>query len=123
MAPGAILRRGPGFVDAVPFANWLLHEVRAVLYAVARDNEIQHLAREIRSRKPESSLPLSELPSNAESGMPSGSWPKNLASSGTVAAKRNICFAFWLAMRMSTSGVDHCSHLLDSALPMLRSWL
>ena len=32
--------------------------MQAVLYAIARDNEMQHLAREIRRRQPELLLPL-----------------------------------------------------------------
>lgn len=47
-----------GFVDAVPFADWKSEEVQAVLFAVARDNETQHLACEIRSRKPETLVAL-----------------------------------------------------------------
>jgi HEAT repeat protein len=47
-----------GFVSAVPFASWSAEEVQAVLFAVARDNEVQHFAREIRSRKPETLIAL-----------------------------------------------------------------
>lgn len=46
------------FVDRHPFAEWSAGEVRAVLYAIARDNENQHIAREIRERHPELLLPL-----------------------------------------------------------------
>lgn len=41
------------FVTARPLSSWSDEELRAVLYAVARDNEIQHLAREIRRRHPD----------------------------------------------------------------------
>src|SRR5262249_45914180 len=47
-----------GFVDAVPFASWSPEEVQAVLFAVARDNEDEHLAWEIRHRKPETLIAL-----------------------------------------------------------------
>ena len=46
------------FVDALPFTSWSPEEVRAVLFAVARDNEIEHLASEIRSRKPKTLIAL-----------------------------------------------------------------
>ena len=41
------------FADARPFASWSAEELRAVLYAVARGNEMQHLANEISSRRDE----------------------------------------------------------------------
>jgi HEAT repeat protein len=46
------------FVDATLFARWSPEEERAVLFAVARDNEMQHLAGEIRSRNPETLIAL-----------------------------------------------------------------
>ncbi len=46
-----------GFLAGRPFALWSEAELRAVLYAIARDNEIQHLAGEVRKRHPEL-LPL-----------------------------------------------------------------
>lgn len=46
------------FVASRPFEAWLDAEVRAVLYAIARDNEIQYLARVIRERHPELVPPL-----------------------------------------------------------------
>jgi hypothetical protein len=42
-----------GFVAARPFDSWSADEVQAVLYAVARDNEMEHLAEELRCRRPE----------------------------------------------------------------------
>lgn len=48
------------FTATRSFDKWLPHEVRAVLYAIARDNEMQHLAREIRRRHPELLIPLSK---------------------------------------------------------------
>lgn len=45
----AVLR----FVAGGPYESWSEAEVRAVLYAIARDNEFQHLARVIRERHPE----------------------------------------------------------------------
>jgi HEAT repeat protein len=47
-----------GFVADRPFASWSEAELRAILYAIARDNEMQHLAREIRKRHPEILQPL-----------------------------------------------------------------
>jgi hypothetical protein len=47
-----------GFVDAVPFRSWTPEQVQAVLFAVARDNEMQHLAGEIRARHPETLVAL-----------------------------------------------------------------
>jgi hypothetical protein len=41
-----------------PFDSWAGAEVRAVLYAIARDNEMQYLSREIRQRQPEFIVPL-----------------------------------------------------------------
>jgi hypothetical protein len=42
-----------GFVAARPFDSWSADEVQAVLYAVARDNEMEHLVEELRCRHPE----------------------------------------------------------------------
>jgi HEAT repeats len=41
------------FVGGHPFESWSEVELRAVLYAIARDNEMQHLAREIREHQSE----------------------------------------------------------------------
>lgn len=46
------------FVASRPLESWSADEFQAVLYAIARDNEMQHLAREIRRRRPELILPL-----------------------------------------------------------------
>ena len=47
-----------GFVANHLFASWSKTELRAVLYAIARDNEDQYLVREIRKRHPELIAPL-----------------------------------------------------------------
>src|SRR5262249_13501751 len=47
-----------GFVADRPFESWLADEWQAVLYAIARDNEMQHLAREVRRQHPDLLLPL-----------------------------------------------------------------
>jgi hypothetical protein len=47
-----------GFVAGRPLESWSAEELQAVLYALARDHEMQHLAREIRRRQPELLLPL-----------------------------------------------------------------
>src|SRR5689334_6373400 len=47
-----------GFVDSRPFDSWSESELRAVLYAIAHDNEIQYLAQEIRQRHPDLLCPL-----------------------------------------------------------------
>jgi hypothetical protein len=54
------------FVDAVPFAHWSPEQVRAVLFAVARDNEIQYLVRKIRSRKPDTLFALTRAAVESE---------------------------------------------------------
>ena len=46
------------FVADCPFESWSDAELRAVLYAIARDNEMQHLASEIRQWHPELVEPL-----------------------------------------------------------------
>lgn len=46
---GAVL----AFVATRPFKSWSAEEVRTVLYAIARDNEMQHLAGEIRRGHPD----------------------------------------------------------------------
>jgi hypothetical protein len=46
-----------GFL-ARPFQTWSGEELRAVLFALARDNEMQHVAREVRRRHPELLCPL-----------------------------------------------------------------
>lgn len=46
------------FVASRPFASWSEAETVAVLYSIARDNEIQYLAREIRERHPALIVPL-----------------------------------------------------------------
>lgn len=51
---GAVL----AFVAAHLLESWSPEKVRAVLYAVARDNEMQHLAGEIRRRHPDLLAPL-----------------------------------------------------------------
>jgi len=47
-----------GFVASRPFDAWSDADVRDVLYAIARDNEAQHLAQEIRRRHSELLPPL-----------------------------------------------------------------
>jgi hypothetical protein len=51
---GAVLE----FVAAHPFKSWSPEEVRAVLYTIARDNEMQHLAGEVRHQHPDLLAPL-----------------------------------------------------------------
>ncbi len=51
---GAVLE----FVAARPFESWSPEELRAVLFAVARDNEMEHLASEVRRRHPDLLAPL-----------------------------------------------------------------
>lgn len=46
------------FIAGHPFTSWSDAEVRAVLYAIARDNEDQYLAQEIRERHPALIAPL-----------------------------------------------------------------
>ena len=41
-----------------PFESWSADELEAVLYAIARDNEIQYLARELREHHAELLIPL-----------------------------------------------------------------
>jgi HEAT repeat protein len=48
------------FVEMHPFESWSPDELRAVLYSLARDNEMQHIARGIRRRRPELILPLAD---------------------------------------------------------------
>jgi hypothetical protein len=48
------------FVDARPLTSWSPEELSAVLYAVARDNEMQHLSHEIRERGDDLLLNLAE---------------------------------------------------------------
>jgi len=48
------------FVGVRPFDSWTEDELRAFLYAIARDNEFQYLAREIRKRHPEILPPLAQ---------------------------------------------------------------
>jgi HEAT repeat protein len=60
-----------GLVSSRPFQHWSEVELEAVLYAVARDNEIQHLAREIRSY-PELLFALAKIA--AECGEPDAKW-------------------------------------------------
>lgn len=47
-----------GFVAGRPFESWSDAEAQAVLYSIARDNELQLLAREVRERHPELIPPL-----------------------------------------------------------------
>jgi hypothetical protein len=47
-----------GFVDAVPFEDWAPEQVAAVLFTLARDNELEHLADEVRRREPETLVAL-----------------------------------------------------------------
>jgi hypothetical protein len=50
-----------GFVASRPLDSWSADELEAVLYAIARDNEMQHIAGEIRRRHPELILPLADV--------------------------------------------------------------
>src|SRR6516225_4760079 len=47
-----------GFIGRHPFAEWSADETEAVLYIIARDNEIQHIAGDVGRRHPELLLPL-----------------------------------------------------------------
>lgn len=47
-----------GFLAERRFDSWSAEEVQAVLYAVARDNETEHLAEELRRRHPDMLVPL-----------------------------------------------------------------
>jgi HEAT repeat protein len=49
-----------GFVAARPLESWSADELQAVLYVIARDNEMQHIAREIRRQRPELILSLAD---------------------------------------------------------------
>jgi hypothetical protein len=68
---GSLYEAVLGFVSARLFQDWSSEELRAVLYAVARDNEMQHLAREIRCH-PELLLRLAS--SAAEFGERDAKW-------------------------------------------------
>jgi hypothetical protein len=46
------------FVDAVPFARWSPEEVHTMLYALARDWDMRHLANQIRLRQPQTLVAL-----------------------------------------------------------------
>lgn len=46
------------FLRVRPFASWSADELDAVLFTVARDNEIQHLARQLRKHHAEVLIPL-----------------------------------------------------------------
>ena len=46
------------FAAARPFGSWSAEERQAVLYAIARDNEIEYLGREIRGRHPAAFMAL-----------------------------------------------------------------
>jgi hypothetical protein len=52
------------FTASHPFEEWSGDELRAVLYAIARDHEIQHHAREIRRRHPELLVSLAQAAIN-----------------------------------------------------------
>lgn len=48
------------FVIARPYSDWSREEREAVLYSLARDNEMEHLAEEIRTQQPETLVRLAE---------------------------------------------------------------
>ncbi len=60
------------FVDEGPFASWSPGELAAVLYAVARDHEMEHLSREIRDRGDELLINLAEA--SLRVGEPDARW-------------------------------------------------
>src|SRR5438105_10243649 len=60
------------FVARRPPAAWSAEETEAVLYALARDNEMQHLAQEIRTRHPATLLGLATAAMRA--GEPDTKW-------------------------------------------------
>jgi hypothetical protein len=55
---GSLYEAALNFVTVRPFESWSTDEVLAGLYAIARDNEMQHLAGEIRRLKPDLLAPL-----------------------------------------------------------------
>ena len=60
------------FLASRPFASWSSDETRAVLFAIARDNEMQHLAGQIREEHPLLLLPLARAA--LQLGEPDGRW-------------------------------------------------
>jgi len=60
------------FVSARPMAAWSAEELEAVLYTIARDNEMQYLSREIRERRPDTLLSLALAA--VERGEPDAKW-------------------------------------------------
>jgi 3-methyladenine DNA glycosylase AlkC len=59
-------------LDCRPVAAWSAEETQAVLYALARDNEIQYLAREIRRRHPATLIRLAQ--EATRTGEPDAKW-------------------------------------------------
>lgn len=59
------------FIAATPFANWSTEEINDVLYAVARDNEIEYLAKVI-AKSPDLLLALSKA--SIDSSEPDAKW-------------------------------------------------
>src|SRR5438105_2616503 len=53
---GAVL----DFTATHPFEEWSDDELRAILYAIARDNESQYISQEIRREHPELLVPLAK---------------------------------------------------------------
>jgi hypothetical protein len=60
------------FIAAQPIESWTAEEREVLIYTVARDNEMQHLSREIRSRQPDLLLALAKAA--AESSEPDAKW-------------------------------------------------
>jgi hypothetical protein len=56
----SLYRASLEFIDCSPFENWSDKELSAVLYILARDNEMQYIARETRRQQPELLIPLAK---------------------------------------------------------------
>lgn len=76
-------------VDQKPFASWSADELSAVLYVVARDNEMEYLSREIRERAGDLLLDLAEA--SLRVGEPEARWQlaTELGYASTGAARRD----------------------------------
>lgn len=61
-----------GFLDRKPFSSWSEEELSAVLYAIARDNDMEHLSREIAGRGDGLLLDLAEA--SLRVGEPDARW-------------------------------------------------
>jgi hypothetical protein len=104
------------FVRTRPFESWSAEELEAVLYAIARDNESQHLVGQIREGHAECLVPLAEAA--VEMGEPDAKWQlaEELGDLGQAGGE-----AERLLVRLAGDGAEYVRRKAGQALARIGS--